>query len=443
MSYILIDKKYIHRIIGSVLAVMLSFSGFSQTFQRAVIHNEDWKKSSKSNFLTNEISREVLIQLDSTYKDAPSAYSFLMDSKGSIYVFVQCTFDFYLLEENKLHKIYKFNNRGYTCGATPFQRDGRFFLLGGSGFWKNHSDLMKFDSLYGSWELVKTEYQPDDYLPLGVFQNSKGITALFGDHYNPRNSIRNTEEMGYFLDWKTQEWSPISIEIEGVDLAYLRENYSTDFLETEHFVFLASNTELKNLGWNIIDKETGEIFVYPDTRNFEVFSSPYIEIFGDLVSYMDPKGKEMQIDLGQIQKASLKVGQINYEVSSSSPQNKNLIVYVFGVVALFIIVLAAIGIKNILGKKSRPMILPENEEVDISSEVISELLTKEGEKLTTESLDLILKIDHTQNFDSRRIKRSRLINEINQEYKKMKNKELIVRERNPNDKRFFFYMINS
>ena len=63
--------------------------------------------------------------------------------------------------------------------------------------------------------------------------------------------------------------------------------------------------------------------------------------------------------------------------------------------------------------------------------------------LNTDSLDSILGLDSTNSFDSRRMKRARMITEINQLYKFKKGKELIFRDRNPEDKRFVYYRIEA
>jgi hypothetical protein len=54
-----------------------------------------------------------------------------------------------------------------------------------------------------------------------------------------------------------------------------------------------------------------------------------------------------------------------------------------------------------------------------------------------------LGIDGQANFDSRRMKRARLINDINEQYLAQKGKELIVREKKAEDKRYVYYKIQA
>ena len=62
-------------------------------------------------------------------------------------------------------------------------------------------------------------------------------------------------------------------------------------------------------------------------------------------------------------------------------------------------------------------------------------------ELLTEKLDKILGIHNLENIDTRRLKRSRLIIRINELYEEKEGKQLIVREKSQDDKRFVFYKI--
>jgi hypothetical protein len=67
--------------------------------------------------------------------------------------------------------------------------------------------------------------------------------------------------------------------------------------------------------------------------------------------------------------------------------------------------------------------------------ITEEILLYSGKMLNTETLDKILAIDELENFDSKRLKRSRMVTEINKKYKQIHNKDLIKRSKNPDDRR--------
>jgi hypothetical protein len=71
------------------------------------------------------------------------------------------------------------------------------------------------------------------------------------------------------------------------------------------------------------------------------------------------------------------------------------------------------------------------------------LLAFSGQLLTTEQLDQLLGIDQQANFDSKRMKRARLINEVNEQYLANTGKELIERDKKPEDRRYVYYKIQA
>ncbi len=109
---------------------------------------------------------------------------------------------------------------------------------------------------------------------------------------------------------------------------------------------------------------------------------------------------------------------------------------------LFFVVVAVgfLLVKKILPKKK----IEETAEQPFKRlEPIELLLPFSGQLLTTEALDQLLGIDDQANFDSRRMKRARLIKDINEKYFDQAGKELIVRDKKPEDKRYVYYKIQA
>jgi hypothetical protein len=118
----------------------------------------------RSSFLNGRVSKEILNQLDSIYENLPTSFDFnYYPSSQTLTVFVQCSFDFYSIQDGQLVKEYQFANRGYSCGSYFFEKNNTYYLLGGRGFWRTHSDLMNFDTLDGSWEFIQAANQPLDF----------------------------------------------------------------------------------------------------------------------------------------------------------------------------------------------------------------------------------------------------------------------------------------
>jgi hypothetical protein len=164
--------------------------------------------------------------------------------------------------------------------------------------------------------------------------------------------------------------------------------------------------------------------------------SPFLEIKGNVLHYIMPSGELKVLDLAQIRQKSTEVGYVKVKEAAAFGISSS-----WAYILFFVVV--AIGwliVKKILPKKK--MEDPE-EKPSQRLEPIQLLLPYSGQLLTTETLDQLLGIDTQANFDSRRMKRARLINDINEQYLAQAGKELIVRDKKPEDKRYVFYKIQA
>jgi len=418
----------------ALLLVWATSVGLAADFVWFRTYTNAWKKSEHPHFLEGQISATVLNSLDSIYKKTPLSYTFY-EKGGKRYVQVNCTFDLYETQGDKLINQYQYSNKGYNCASHSFERAGAHYMLGGHGFWRNHLDLLYFDELHGSWELVVTKNQPEDLFTSFVYQNGEGLVALFGEKSNPRSGLNEKNVQGHFLDWKTKEWKEIEFHIEGVDSKELVEKSGLYFIQTQDYAFWAATSGLKNIGWNLIDKKSGKIF-YFESKNVDMGLADYLEIVGNVLTYPAPSGELKTLDLDQIRQKSKEVGYIRVKEAAA-----------FGipstwVYALFF-VLVAIG--WLVVKKGLPKKRVDVAEVEstLEQDPMQVLLACSGQLLSTETLDQLLGIADLLNFDSRRMKRARLINEINLQYLAQQGKELIVREKKSEDKRYVYYKIQA
>jgi hypothetical protein len=162
------------------------------------------------------------------------------------------------------------------------------------------------------------------------------------------------------------------------------------------------------------------------------------------------EGKEAMIDLDIIRSKSREIGQVVVLDAPEKTSNASLLSALpwIGFPVLFLLALW-LGI-HIQKRKKSAVQTPldsdteteeEQESEDESTEILEKLLAHDGEKLNTEEFDTLLGIHQITNFDSKRIKRSRIIKAINTKYEEKKGFPLITRIKNPEDKRFVFYKI--
>jgi NAD(P)-dependent dehydrogenase (short-subunit alcohol dehydrogenase family) len=138
-----------------------------------------------------------------------------------------------------------------------------------------------------------------DYYSNYVYQNSKGVFSLFGGYNNPRSETEGSESQGYFLDWKTKAWQKLEVSIDGIDMADYVDQAGAYVYETQDYVVLATTLGKPNLGWNIVEKETGLIFSF-SSRNVDIGLSPFVEIMGNRLIYQSPSGDPKTLDLDDI-----------------------------------------------------------------------------------------------------------------------------------------------
>jgi hypothetical protein len=429
-------------------------------FYRLSIAPNRWGLANKTSFLEGRVPSELLHQLDSIYQKTPNGYDFIYDpASQSLKVFVHCSFDFYTIQNGQLLKEYKFANRGYTCGSYLFERNNSYYILGGRGLWNYHSDLMQFDSLNGSWEFIQAKHQPLDYFPLGTYQTSKGIVNFLGWYNNPRIPRLEKEADGFFLDLEKKSWLPIKIDIKEFDFAEIAHANESYLYETEDYAFSVTTSQMPSLGWYlwiIIEKETGKLFFYEGNKHTKMFKSPFYEIIGNKIQYLEldinstDKGKTAMIDLDIIRSQSREIGELVVLDAPEKTYNATLS-WALPWLGLPIVFLLALWLGIQIQKRKNTAVQPplesdpeaeeEQESEDESPEILEKLLVHDGEKLSTEAFDALLGIHQITNFDSKRIKRSRLIKAINSQYLAKKGFPLITRIKNPEDKRFVFYKI--
>lgn len=410
------------------------------TYYWMITYTKGWQNSYKSEFLGGRVDEKVLSSFDSIYSKNPNAYYFFYNGE-EFQAYIGCGFDLYSINEGELKLKYNEFNRGYTCYTTPFIRDSTNYLLGGHGFWTNHFDLLRLDKTHGSWEMVNTINQPIDYYSTAVYQNSKGIYSLFGERFNPRTGLEEKVPNGYFLDWETKAWKEIEIHIDEVDNSLIEQKGNVQLIQTNDYVFLFMPADINNLGWNMIDKESGKIYFFDNLKNRDVFISPFLEIIGNKINYQSPNGTAKTLDMEDLLSKSKEVGRITIKENSLNfskefPSKDSIYI-------LIIILLLLLSFNLYIRKKSEPPLsLNSNGNGEIEK-MIETFSPYSSQLLTSEELDVILGIDSVDNNDSKRLKRSRWINKLNEYHTSQNGIDLIIRDKNPEDKRYIYYKVNS
>jgi len=428
-------------VLGTFLILFIVFvkvsPGNASDFFHLTTFSQKWHSSKKNSFLEGRISKTVLDSIEKEY-NYPLSYTFYGNSQRLIGQ-AHCALDLYNIDGNEIYNHYKGFNFGYNCTAYGFERDSISYMLGGYGFWNNHMDLIQFDYDKGGWELVVTKNQPLNISTSVFFQTSKGIFSPFVTSNNPRIPNPRLNEPGYFLDWENKTWKKINFFIEGVDFEEILSKVQFHSIETEDYLFFGSEFNAKNIGWNLIQKESGKIYFISNQRGLDPFFSLHLEVLGNKINYMTSIQDELTLDLDDFFAKSKEVGKIT--ILDDEKSLSTSFGLIFFPVALFCFAfLAILYVKRKRKLVDSTQLITDMEPID-QKDLFQMVLSYSGQKIGTEELDEIFGIQGMKNFDTKRIKRARHIKEINSIYMKSHGKELIVRDRNPDDKRYMFYKI--
>ncbi|MBK7426957.1 MAG: LPXTG cell wall anchor domain-containing protein [Saprospiraceae bacterium] len=107
---------------------------------------------------------------------------------------------------------------------------------------------------------------------------------------------------------------------------------------------------------------------------------------------------------------------------------------------LILTALVLLGIGGYIFLFRRKIKAPSSEDMH---QLVDQLIPIIGKTLSSDELDQALNIPEYLSPENARYKRSKLVNEINEYYRVKFSTDLITRIKDPNDKRKFFYRINS
>jgi hypothetical protein len=94
-------------------------------------------------------------------------------------------------------------------------------------------------------------------------------------------------------------------------------------------------------------------------------------------------------------------------------------------------------------KKKKPGKETSHEVTEISliTSIIKKLESVSGQTLDIDEFDKMLGINNIPNLDNRRVRRSKIVTDINTNYRISKGKDLIKRVKKSDDKRYTYYTI--
>ncbi len=347
---------------------------------------------------------------------------------GKIYAIRDGFFDVLVWQDSTWINLYHGHYCGYNFGAKIFTRNNTIYALGGYGYWKIHSHLLKFNQQQGSWEMVPISHEPRNYYSYCVGMKGDTIISIFGEDRKESAGVRKHANTGFMLNLKTKKWSKVYYNkaIEPAD--YL--DIANWFIDLKDYTIFETDRQTL-LGIYIINKRNLSVS-YWDRNELTLNLSPFVFASGNTITYQKKFTGLVTLNFDRTKDNAKVLGTIH----TDQPIDK----YYVGVIPLLVILISL----GFLWNKNKKQISVEENNPDAPKENLDRLtekiLDKKGDLIDTTMIDQLLEIS-TLSYDNRRVKRAKLISEINTQYRKTHGIDLIHRKKSDTDKRFIQYFI--
>lgn len=380
--------------------------------------------------LPAEVSWEMLEKLPHTFISMKADKYTIIPHKGDVYAFREGYFDVFIWNDSIWENRYTSYYHGYNFGNLFFVKNDTFFSLGSYGYYLAHSNLLQFDNKIGSWEMDITKNKPESYYSRCLGVKGDTLLSIFGSVKD--ESIGKFEECkkAYLLNLKTNEWTEL---IPSQDLNIRYNTWGGTAFDLKDFIILEN--ELNAISGIIMVNKT-DFSVKIFRQEGAIFnSSPIFCVKGNTLTYINTKGSIETADMDEKAKKSTLLGYFAKPKPSLFTQwyfYLSLIIIISGMI-LFVLWLNGLYIQKRDTKSYQELklnVMP----------IIATLLAKKGMAIDTAELDLMLGIELLE-YDNRRSRRAKMINDININYKKRFGSDLILRKKSEGDKRFMSYEI--
>jgi len=366
--------------------------------------------------------------------------------KDQLLALLPCRFDVLRWTGASWENLYKGTSSGFNCHPHFFVREGNLYSMGRYGFWQGHSELLKFDLVKGIWDPLSVSSPPKHYGGAGIFVDGDRVFSILGEYIHQPSQLFEPEKNGYVLDLKSQSWSSLEL-----DFPEKSENSQWTLPSFDLKDYGIQLYQLKaEIGLLLVHKKENSLY-FAQNNDFGKFKQFSVAVaFGNSAVFFDKYGDptflspEKDFEVGY-----KKVGDILFTKPSPS---YGLEEWSFSILAALGLLFAIAGIFwwriNLNSKKEEP----ESSElptaigtVDGDEDIVrmvARLLAHPVALVDVHQLDELLGIAELESLDYRRVRRSRYIKAVNQQYQEKEGKELIVRTKSEVDKRIILYRIS-
>lgn len=380
--------------------------------------------------------------------------------------------DSLLINPNGTHYLYSYReNRseflrldrstfhGHNFGRKLFWYENHLYALGGYGFWVDHSKLIRFNWRTKEWDLILTKGPNPGGSPLLCFLRNDSLFCIRSIFRGEANNQPRVVSQMWVLDLPALQWSNFSFDpdigMESADYRLSAENehwfVGTTLPRSQEVIinkrtgkFYLNNSgpplmaipELGLTGVNLMNNDRAMSYIIGDSLVI-LFDDSTHYVRADLSKFVFEYCREENVDLNNL---NLAVNPDNDGMEQMSFVSERLI-YWLGLVLLLFLYAVEKRVNRKGGQSnfqfSQGFVPTESPNLGSVEDELASMLHQKGSRpYSQDELDELFQIQGLD-YDARKLKRSRLIAEIN-----VRHDGLLERRRDPADKRKFTYMVN-
>jgi len=375
-----------------------------------------------------EITNLMLYSLPNRERwDSPEIKIIWNDS--IILAFETCRFNVWKWNNLEWENLYGNTNKGFCISDYFFFKD-ELYGFTSQGFWSSQSGLYRFTNKSYNWDIINTKKYPKNFCSTNSFRiNEDTMISLSGIQIEHGLKTIVPTSSSYGLDMKTLTWFEITENIMLKSLVEIISEAKGRMFDFKNDVIYSQNEFIIQ-----INKKTKEVF-FENTTD-ATYARSLDLIMNDTESATILAGGEIQIIKPRPYEELTKIGDLI--IRSNDGEKEKLIqkettsflnssIIVGSVMLIISIIMVAVSLKN---KKEQ------------NSSLTKTLSQFSNQTLSSDEFDAAVGINLNLSHDSRRVRRSRIIKEINENHKKNKGKILVSRIRDEMDNRFVLYKIN-
>ena len=357
----------------------------------------------------------------------------LLFSDTVIYAIELCRLNVWKWQDTGWINLYQYSNKG-LCISDVYLQDGKILGFTSEGFWTANSDIYTFDEQAGSWELYNVKNSVIEFMSAVNFRlGNDTLISLINKTYDRGEATMLSSESSFGIDLKTNKWFEVKISYDLQVFNKFSPHFTVDFEHTFHAYSRSFHL--------IVDKKKGEVF-YEKLNSFHI-PRPDFYFTNYSTAFIQHEDKEMEF-IDAVSKEAVLVGTLTYKALSDIPKNNKFQSNVadssfYWRTLILILFVLVIGI--VFGLYFKFFKRKINKWRKAPSAILKKVMAYSGENFKSDELDDLFQIKYDLNYDTRRVRRSRIIRDLNMEYQKLEGKDIIMRQKDPKDKRYIIFRI--